>query len=127
MKGGEVPIPHAKVREAYEKYVKPIEDYQFPVVELAPSTSLEAVCSIFETLNRTGIRLSVFDLLAARFYAKEWTCVASGSKPSSATRSSKSSRSTGSSYPSRTSRSTGIRSPTAIAQRWKCCATSAGS
>ena len=39
-------------------------------MDLAPSTSLEAVCSIFETLNRTGIRLSVFDLLAARFYAK---------------------------------------------------------
>jgi hypothetical protein len=60
----------AAIREAYERSVKPIEDYRFPVVELAPSTSLEAVCSIFETLNRTGIRLSVFDLLAARFYAK---------------------------------------------------------
>lgn len=70
MKGEEISVPRAKMREAYEKYVKPIEDYHFPVVELAPSTSLEAVCSIFETLNRTGIRLSVFDLLAARFYAK---------------------------------------------------------
>jgi hypothetical protein len=59
------------LREAYERNVKPIEDYRFPVVELAPDTSLEAVCSIFETLNRTGIRLSVFDLLAARFYAKD--------------------------------------------------------
>lgn len=58
------------LREAYERTVKPIEDYRFPVVELAASTSLEAVCSIFETLNRTGIRLSVFDLLAARFYAQ---------------------------------------------------------
>ncbi|HWO82269.1 MAG TPA: DUF262 domain-containing protein [Solirubrobacterales bacterium] len=57
------------VREAYERSVKPIEDYRFPVVELAPGTSLEAVCSIFETLNKTGIKLSVFDLLAARFYA----------------------------------------------------------
>lgn len=36
---------------------------------LDQDTSLEAVCSIFETLNRTGIRLSVFDLLAARFYS----------------------------------------------------------
>jgi hypothetical protein len=57
------------LREAYERSVKPIEDYRFPVVELAPGTSLEAVCSIFETLNKTGIKLSVFDLLAARFYA----------------------------------------------------------
>jgi len=65
------PASRTEIREAYEKSVKPIEDYQFPVVELAPSTSLEAVCSIFETLNKTGIRLSVFDLLAARFYAQD--------------------------------------------------------
>jgi hypothetical protein len=61
----------ATLREAYEAHIKPIEDYQFPVVILAQSTSLEAVCSIFETLNRTGIRLSVFDLLAARFFVKK--------------------------------------------------------
>jgi hypothetical protein len=61
----------AALRETYEAHIKPIEDYDFPVVILARSTSLEAVCSIFETLNRTGIRLSVFDLLAARFFAKE--------------------------------------------------------
>jgi hypothetical protein len=59
-----------RLRSAYETYVKPIEDYRFPVVTLSHNTSLEAVCSIFETLNRTGVRLSVFDLLAARFYAQ---------------------------------------------------------
>lgn len=70
------------VRRVYEEFIKPIEDYRFPVVTLDQSTSLEAVCSIFETLNRTGIRLSVFDLLAARFYAagldlrREWTATA---------------------------------------------------
>lgn len=61
----------ATLRETYEAHIKPIEDYDFPVVALSQSTSLEAVCSIFETLNRTGIRLSVFDLLAARFFAKK--------------------------------------------------------
>ena len=59
------------LRLVYERHIKPIEDYDFPVVSLAHSTSLEAVCSIFETLNRTGVRLSVFELLAARFYAKD--------------------------------------------------------
>jgi hypothetical protein len=53
----------------YQQHIKTIEDYRFPVVTLDQETSLEAICSIFETLNRTGIRLSVFDLLAARFYA----------------------------------------------------------
>jgi hypothetical protein len=58
------------LRKAYESYIKPLEEYRFPVVELSSQTKLEAICSIFETLNRTGIKLSVFDLLAARFYAK---------------------------------------------------------
>lgn len=57
------------LQQIYLEHVKPIEDYRFPVVTLDQDTPLEAVCSIFETLNRTGIRLSVFDLLAARFYA----------------------------------------------------------
>jgi hypothetical protein len=58
------------LRKAYEANIKPLEEYRFPVVELSSQTDLEAICSIFETLNRTGIKLSVFDLLAARFYAK---------------------------------------------------------
>jgi hypothetical protein len=69
-KGSELTALRGKLRVAYEAHIKPIEEYRFPVVELASSTSLEAVCSIFETLNRTGVKLSVFDLLAARFYAK---------------------------------------------------------
>lgn len=60
----------ARLLEVYDGYVKSIVDYRFPVVVLDHRTGLEAVCSIFETLNRTGIRLSVFDLLAARFYAQ---------------------------------------------------------
>jgi hypothetical protein len=59
------------IRRVHDEYVKPIEEYRFPVVTLDQSITLEAICSIFETLNRTGIRLSVFDLLAARFYAKK--------------------------------------------------------
>jgi hypothetical protein len=51
------------------KWLKPVEQYQFPVVTLPSATSVEAVCTIFETLNRTGVKLSVFDLLAARGFA----------------------------------------------------------
>ncbi len=58
-------------RQIYEDYLEPIVKYEFPVVTLPESTPLEAVCTIFETLNSTGVRLSVFDLLAARFFVAE--------------------------------------------------------
>lgn len=51
-------------------WITPVIQYQFPVTTLNSSTSLDAVCTIFETLNRTGVKLSVFDLLVARGYAQ---------------------------------------------------------
>ncbi len=48
-----------------------IESYKFPVVILSDQTPADAVCTIFETLNRTGVKLSVFDLLAARFWSED--------------------------------------------------------
>lgn len=54
-----------------EQWVRPIEEYEFPMVTLNEETSGAAVCTIFETLNRTGIKLSVFDLLTARFWPQE--------------------------------------------------------
>ena len=51
-----------------DRFINKIELYRFPVVLLSDETPADAVCTIFETLNRTGVRLSVFDLLAARFW-----------------------------------------------------------
>lgn len=53
----------------HERWIRPIEEYEFPMVTLNEDTSGAAVCTIFETLNRTGVKLSVFDLLTARFWA----------------------------------------------------------
>jgi hypothetical protein len=52
----------------HEEWIKPIEEYEFPMVTLNEETSGAAVCMIFETLNRTGVKLSVYDLLTARFW-----------------------------------------------------------
>lgn len=57
-----------ELRTIYKQYLKPILDYRFPVVDLPSSTSLDAVCKIFETINNTGVRLTVFELLVARFW-----------------------------------------------------------
>jgi hypothetical protein len=57
-----------EVRRLVRIYLRPIGIYRFPVVELPEATPLDAVCRIFETINRTGVKLSVFELLAARFW-----------------------------------------------------------
>jgi hypothetical protein len=50
------------------KWIRTIDDYHFPVVTLSDKTEPDALCTIFETLNRTGVKLSVFELLTARFW-----------------------------------------------------------
>lgn len=54
----------------HDDVIKRFTDYQFAVTTLAAGTSLDAVCSIFETINRTGVKLNVFELLTARAYAE---------------------------------------------------------
>jgi len=51
-----------------DQWIKTIDDYHFPVVTLSDETEPDALCTIFETLNRTGVKLSVFELLTARFW-----------------------------------------------------------
>ena len=54
------------MHELREASLASLEEYEFPVVTLNPGISADAVCTIFETLNATGTRLSSFDLLVAR-------------------------------------------------------------
>jgi hypothetical protein len=60
-----------RLTRLYEDWIRPIEEYEFPMVTLNEETSAPAVCTIFETLNRTGVKLSVFELLTARFWAQD--------------------------------------------------------
>jgi len=54
-----------------DRWIKTIDDYHFPVVTLSDKTDPVALATIFETLNRTGVKLSVFELLVARFWPQE--------------------------------------------------------
>ena len=64
---------HRRVRsilkEVEQTFIRPLADYAFPVTALPRSTELEAVCTIFETLNRTGKPLTPFELISARAFA----------------------------------------------------------
>jgi hypothetical protein len=50
--------------------IEPVSSYLFPITTLSERTPTEAVCTIFETLNRTGIKLTVFELITARAFAE---------------------------------------------------------
>lgn len=53
------------------RWIKTLDNYRFPVVTLSERTTPAALCTIFETLNRTGVKLSVFELLTARFWVQD--------------------------------------------------------
>ena len=59
------------LRKVQERIIDNIEGYKFPMVLLSDETPPDAVCTIFETLNRTGVKLSVFDLLVARLWPEK--------------------------------------------------------
>jgi len=59
------------LRQVHREWIQPILEYQFPVITLGADTSLDAVCKMFETLNRRGVKLTVFELLMARSFAEK--------------------------------------------------------
>lgn len=46
--------------------------YRLPVIELEHEIELEALARIFETINRTGVKLNAFDLMVAVLYPHEF-------------------------------------------------------
>jgi hypothetical protein len=62
---------HDDLYKISEQWLRPIGEYQFPVVTLSNETGLDALCSIFETLNNTGVKLGAFELLTATLWPKQ--------------------------------------------------------
>lgn len=60
-----------RLTELGERWIRPLENYTFPVVTLSAKTPTEAICTIFETLNRRGVKLTVFELLTARYWPRD--------------------------------------------------------
>jgi hypothetical protein len=49
-----------------------LQDYQVPGVRLKRDIGFEVLAKIFETINRTGVRLATFDLMVARMYPRDF-------------------------------------------------------
>lgn len=54
----------AKIKAVFET----IRNYSVPIVVLDRDAGLESICRIFETINSTGTRLTVFDLAVAKYF-----------------------------------------------------------
>lgn len=59
-------------RDFSQKILRPVQDYQMPVIQLTKDTPKEAVCQIFENVNTGGVPLTVFELVTATFAADEY-------------------------------------------------------
>lgn len=57
-----------QTRDLFQKSLCHFELYPFPVVTLTADVPIEALCTIFETLNRNGVKLTVSELMTARFF-----------------------------------------------------------
>lgn len=60
-------------KPAWNKYIRRITDFLVPTIEIPKIPAddpdrIAEVCAIFEKMNSTGVRLSVYDLLTARMY-----------------------------------------------------------
>ena len=56
----------AKIKGIFEI----IRNYKVPVVVVEPDSGVGSICRIFEIINSTGTKLTIFDLAVARFYPK---------------------------------------------------------
>jgi hypothetical protein len=56
----------------YKDLLSRVHEYSFPAVILQSELPVEAIARIFERINRTGLRLTTFDLMVARTYRQGW-------------------------------------------------------
>ncbi|MFE2496140.1 DUF262 domain-containing protein [Streptomyces scopuliridis] len=53
--------------EFQEHVLAPMQSFQVPMIKLAASTTMDAVCAVFERVNTGGVPLNVFELLTATY------------------------------------------------------------
>jgi Protein of unknown function DUF262 len=56
------------LRAIRDTYLDQLRSYRFPVITLTDEASLAAVCTVFEKLNTSAVKLGPFEILTAKFY-----------------------------------------------------------
>lgn len=58
------------ITASFQRIIENVTSYQLQFESIPRGTSPEVICTVFETINTTGRRLTVFDLLVARCFPK---------------------------------------------------------
>ncbi|MBS0661260.1 MAG: DUF262 domain-containing protein [Verrucomicrobia bacterium] len=66
------PDKQDKAFEVRDKLLPGLKSYFMPCVVLPRAVPLQALAKIFETINKTGVRLDAFDLMVAKLYPHEF-------------------------------------------------------
>lgn len=61
-----------RLTRLYKTTLAAIHRYEFPTVVLEESIDPAAIASIFERVNRLGMRLNTFDLMVAKVFEPDW-------------------------------------------------------
>jgi len=61
-----------RLASLYKNVLSHAHRYKFPAMLLNRGLQPEPIARIFERINKTGLRLSTFDLLVARSYTRDW-------------------------------------------------------
>jgi hypothetical protein len=61
-----------KLTQLYRNLIGGVHKYDFPAVIVPRTVEPAAIARIFERVNKTGMRLSTFDLMVAISYGAEW-------------------------------------------------------
>lgn len=60
-------IRYPQVSTFLGRFNEPMRGYALPAIQLEKETSVEAVTTVFEKVNQGGVKLTVFELLTAKF------------------------------------------------------------
>jgi hypothetical protein len=58
------------ISSAFQKIIERVTGYQINYEKIFRETNPDVICTIFETINTTGVKLTVFDLLVAKCFKK---------------------------------------------------------
>lgn len=55
------------IEQNLDNFVEPFFEYEFPVIILPNTLTIEGICKVFQSINTTGLKLTAYDICVATF------------------------------------------------------------